>query len=211
MASQPSNLQVSPARRGRRPLSEGPALDRARLVETLIRMAREGGVAALNIRPVAQELSVSPRLIYHHVRDKEAMISLLTDEILHDRMPDLTARDWETRLRTIVAAVHLAYRDFPGSAAFILSRSANRLEQPHALAIRVAIFSALEQAGLNPAQREEMLILFSVVVLGNVVLAEGLPTSDTKLAMAREKVDAAFRRSVDMLSAAIRAAAAEPS
>ena len=33
---------------------------------------------ALNIRPVAQRLGVSPRLLYHHVRDKEAMLALLT-------------------------------------------------------------------------------------------------------------------------------------
>ncbi len=37
-------------RRGRRPLAEGPALDRSRLVQVLLEMAREGGVEALNIR-----------------------------------------------------------------------------------------------------------------------------------------------------------------
>jgi AcrR family transcriptional regulator len=194
------------SRRGRRPLAEGPALDRARLVSTLIDMARSGGVAALNIRPVAQALGVSPRHIYHHVRDKEEMLGLVTDEILRGRMPDLSSADWETRLRNIAAAVHLAYRDVPGSAAFILSRSANRLDQPNALRIREAIFAALEQAGLDRAQSEEILILFSVVVLGNVIVAESLPLADGELAVQREKVEAAFARSTDMLLATIRSA-----
>ncbi|AMK25648.1 MULTISPECIES: TetR family transcriptional regulator [Sphingobium] len=194
-------------RRGRPPQSEGPALDRSRLVATLLDMARSGGIESLNIRPVAQRLGVSPRLLYHHVRDKEEMLGLLTDEILRGRMPDLSAPDWESRLRSIARAVHLAYRDFPGSAAFILSRSANRLEQPNALAIRRAIFEALAEAGLTRPQSEEMLVIFSVIVLGNVVVSESLTDNDERLAMQRDVVEAAFTRATDMLLTAIRAIA----
>lgn len=200
--------QTQTRKRGRRPLTEGPALDRERLIEGLIGMAREGGIASLNIRPVAQALGVSPRLIYHHVRDKEDMLALLTDEIVRRNMPDLSPADWEERLRNIVTAVHFAYRDVPGSAAFILSRSANRLEQPHALKIREAIFGALDQAGLPPERRGEILILFSVIVLGNVIVAESLPGDDERLAMQRDQVEAAFQRSTDLLIAAIQTAAA---
>ncbi|AJR25441.1 MULTISPECIES: TetR family transcriptional regulator [Sphingobium] len=195
------------SRRGRPPQCEGPALDRARLVATLLDMARSGGIDALNIRPVAQRLGVSPRLLYHHVRDKEAMLALLTDEILRGRMPDLSAPDWESRLRSIARAVHMAYRDFPGSAAFILSRSANRLELPNALAIRRAIFTALEEAGLSRRQSEEVLVIFSVIVLGNVVVAESLDDNDDRLAMQRNVVEAALTRATDMLLTAIRAIA----
>lgn len=198
---------ISP-RRGRRPQSAGPALDRTRMVQVLLGMARTGGVDSLNIRSVAQALGVSPRLIYHHVSGKEELLALLTDEVLRGRMPDLSAPDWETRLRNVARAVHLAYRDYPGSAAFILSRSANRLEQPNALRLREAIFGALQQAGLNKDQREEMLILFSVVVLGNVMVAESLNAEAGEMAVARAQVESAFVRSADMLIDAIRKAAA---
>lgn len=197
------------SRRGRRPQAEGPALDRARLLQALLAMARERGVGALNIRAVAHALGVSPRLIYHHVSGKEEMLALLTDELLRGRMPDLSPPDWETRLRNVAEAVQLAYRDYPGSAAFILSRSANRLEQPNALLVREAIFDALAQAGLDQGQQEEMLILFSVVVLGNVVVAESLDLQEDALAVTRGKVEAAFARSTDMLIRAVRAAAEE--
>jgi len=198
--------KIAPARRGRRPQAEGPALDRTRLVQVLLDMARRSGIEALNIRPVAQALNVSPRLIYHHVSSKEEMLALLTDEMLRGRMPDLSPVDWESRLRNVAEAVQLAYRDYPGSASFILSRSANRLEQPNALRIRQAIFDAFAQAGLDQDQQEEFLILFSVVVLGNVVVAESLPRQEQDLAMARGKVESAFTRSTDMLVRAIRAA-----
>jgi AcrR family transcriptional regulator len=172
-------------------------------VRVLLDMARSGGIEALSIRSVATALGVSPRLIYNHVHDKEEMLALLTDEILRDRMPDLSAADWRTRLRNIATAVQRAYRDYPGSAAFILSRSANRLEQPNALSVREAIFDALEEAGLEKSCRDEMLILFSVIVLGNVVVAESLPSDERAMAMARARVETAFGRGTDMLIQAI--------
>lgn len=195
-------------RRGRPPQAEGPALDRERLVAALLDMARSGGIDAINFRAVAQRLNVSPRLLYHHVRDKEELLGLLTDAILRDRMPDLSAPDWESRLHNIARAVQFAYRDFPGSAAFILSRSANQLAQPNALTIRQAIFSALDQAGLTREQSEELLVIFSVVVLGNVVVAESLGQTDDRLAMRRDVVEAAFARATEMFIAEVRAAAA---
>lgn len=198
---------LRPARRGRRPREQGPALDRARLVETALSFARSGGLESLNIRTVASGLGVSPRLIYHHVRDKEELLALLTDAVLDGRMPDLAPDDWETRLRNVAQAVQFAYREYPGSAAFILSRSANRLEQPNALKIRTALFEAFAQAGLEREQQHEMLVLFSIIVLGNVVVAESLP-DEGRLAMQRETLEAAFARGVEMLVAAVRAAGA---
>lgn len=177
-------------------------------MRVLLEMARSGGIEALNIRSVALALGVSPRLIYTLVRDKEHMLALLTDEILRDRMPDLSAADWRTRLRNIAMAVQSAYRDYPGSAVFILSRSANRLEQPNALRVRNAIFDALEEAGLDKSWRDEMLILFSVIVLGNVVVAESLPPDEHDMAMARARVEAAFGRGTDMLIQAIESRSA---
>ncbi|MBB3981971.1 AcrR family transcriptional regulator [Sphingobium fontiphilum] len=179
----------------------------ARLVATLLDMARSGGIDALNIRPVAQRLGVSPRILYHHVRDKETMLGLLTDPILDGRLPDLSAPDWKSRLRSIARSVHRAYPDFPGSAAFILSRSANRLELPNALAIRRALLTAFEEAGLTRRQGEEMLVIFSVIVFGNVVVAESLEDHHDRLAMQRDVVEAAFTRAIDMLLDAIHAIA----
>lgn len=196
-------------RRGRRPQAQGPALDRQRLVRVLLDLARSGGVDSLNIRSVAQLLGVSPRLIYHHVSSKAEMLTLLTDEILRDRMPEMAAGSWEERLRAIATTVQLAYRDYPGSAAFILSRSANRLRDGHALQVREAIFRALRDAGLRRSQQEELLILFSVVVLGNVMVAESLRGGDGDLAVARQQVESAFARSTDMLILAVKAAASE--
>jgi AcrR family transcriptional regulator len=153
-------------------------------------MAQSGGIEALNVRSVALALGLPPPLIYTQVRNKEDMLARLTDEILRDRMPDLSAADPT------------------GSAGFILSRSANRLEQPNALRVREAIFDALEEAGFDKDWQDEMLIQFPAIVLGNVVVAESLPPDERDMAMARARVEAAFGRGKDMLIQAIESRSA---
>lgn len=204
-----SEKKAFPARRGRRKIAEGAALDRERLFATLLEMAREEGLASLNFRSVARRLAVSPRLLYRHVRDKEDMLSILTDEMLAESMPDLAEPSWEGRLRNIARTMLRIYRTFPGSAIFILSRSANQLDRPHALAVREALYAAFADAGLGPVQSQEMLVSFSVVVLGNVVVAESLTDNDARLAIRRPVIEAAFERGVAMLIDAVRKAAAE--
>jgi hypothetical protein len=48
-----------------------------------------------------------------------------------------------------------------------------------------------------------MLVLFSVIVLGSVVVAESLPSNQREMAMARARVERAFGRGTDMLIQAI--------
>ena len=50
-------------------------------------------------------------------------------------------------------------------------------------------------------------MIFSVIVLGNVVVAESLTDNDDRLAMQRSVVETAFIRATDMLLDAIRAIA----
>ena len=52
-----------------------------------------------------------------------------------------------------------------------------------------------------------MLVIFAVIVFGNVVVAESLEDNDERLAMQRDVVEAAFTRAIDMLLDAIHAIA----
>lgn len=207
-AAAPKKLDQA-KRRGRPPQALGPALDRTRLVFTMLEMAREGGMDSLNIRPVAKRLGVSPRLIYHHVQDKDEMLCLLTDAILRGRLPDLSDSDWQSRLRSLARAVRLAYRDFPGSAAFILAHTPNDLSQPNALAFREAVTAALKDAGLTERQCEEMRIVFSVVVLGGVVLAESRRDDHPGMGLPQDVIEAASERATDVMIAGVLAAVPE--
>lgn len=156
------------------------------------------------MRRVARDLGVSPRLIYHHVRDKEAMLVTLFDEILSRHMPKLEGLGWEAVLREIAATAERAYAPYPGVAAAILARSVNATIQPHARIIREAVLTALVDAGLDPDQVETAYVQFSVFTLGSLVLRENIDRGDEKLALTRARIERSLEMGLDMFLAGIR-------
>lgn len=156
------------------------------------------------MRRVASDLGVSPRLIYHHVRDKEEMLVTLFDEILARHMPLLDGLEWEETLRAVTGAARLAYSRYPGVAAAILARSVNARVQPHAATIRDAVLGALKAAGLGPHQVDAVYVQFSVITLGNLVLLENLDRSAQELAVTREHIEESIKTGLDLLISVIR-------
>jgi len=185
-------------------LDEGPALDRDRLVTALLTIAEREGLAAINMRRVASDLGVSPRLIYHHVRDKEEMLVTLFDEILARHMPELAVLSWEETLRAVAATARKAYSRYPGVAAAILARAVNAHVQPHAAIVRGAVMAALKEAGLGAHQVDAAFVQFSVVTLGNLVLLENLDRSDKELAITREHIEESIESGLSLLISVIR-------
>jgi TetR/AcrR family tetracycline transcriptional repressor len=194
----------SPRRRGRRRLDEGPALDRDRLITALLTIAEREGLAAINMRRVASDLGVSPRLIYHHVRDKEEMLVTLFDEILGRHRPDFAGLAWEETLRAVTATARQAYSRYPGVAAAILARAVNADVQPHAAVVRQAVRGALADAGLAPNQVDAVFVQFSVITLGNLVLLENLDRTDKELAITRDHIEESIETGLDLLISVIR-------
>ena len=161
------------------------------------------------MRRVARDLDVSPRLIYHHIRDKETMLVTLFDQILARHMPLLEGLDWQETLREVAATARRAYSRYPGVAAAVLARSANAVVQPHATLIREAVLKALAEAGLDEDQIEVTYIQFSVLVLGSLVLSENLSQSDQELAVARWRIEQSIELGLDLLLSGIRGLSAE--
>jgi len=185
-------------------LDEGPALDRDRMVTALLTIAEREGLAAINMRRVASDLGVSPRLIYHHVRDKEEMLVTLFDEILARHMPDFDGLNWEETLRAVTATARRAYSRYPGVAAAILARAVNASVQPHAAILREAVMGALRGAGLGSHQVDAVYVQFSVITLGNLVLLENLDRSDKELAITRDHIEESIETGLNLLISVIR-------
>ncbi len=173
------------------------------MIATLLTIVEREGLAAINMRRVARDLDVSPRLIYHHIRDKETMLVTLFDEILARHMPQLEGLPWQGVLRAVAAAARQAYARYPGVAAAVLARSTNAVVQPHATLIREAVMKALAEAGLDKDQIEVTYIQFSVLVLGSLVLSENLTQSDRELAVARWHIERSIELGLDLLLSGI--------
>lgn len=110
------------------------SLSRDEIVETALRLARTVGLKALTMRLLADELGVWPMAIYHHVPNKEALVSLVADTALGElefaEMTQLAApesvEDWLTASVAQTRAARRLFLRYRGLAEFILSHRPTR-------------------------------------------------------------------------------------
>lgn len=82
-------------------------LTKERVFEAAIRVADKGGIEALTMRGLAEELDVEAMSLYYHVKNKDAIFDGVVDAILAEisdeiggfEVPDSTD-DWKAEMRT---------------------------------------------------------------------------------------------------------------
>jgi AcrR family transcriptional regulator len=105
------------------------SLTRDEIVEKALRLARRVGLNGLSMRLLGDELGVWPMAVYHHVPNKEALVSLVADTALAEldfpEMDRLAApesvEDWLTASVAQTRAARRLFLGYPGLAEFILS------------------------------------------------------------------------------------------
>jgi AcrR family transcriptional regulator len=159
-------------RRGRRRLDEGPALSQAQLIAVLLDLAGREGAEAVNMRRVAAEAGVSPRLLYSMVRDKTEMIDLLCEAIMAEGAPLVFQGAWKDRLRTIAQFTRRQIARYPGVPQWMLSRAAALPKAPLSRSSGEEILRALRDAGLQGEAVQSAYLLFAAFTLGHLVMTE---------------------------------------
>lgn len=94
-----------------------------RVLTAALALADEIGIADLTIRRLAQALDVKPMTIYHHVRNKEAIIDGMIDRVfaeIGDPDPDL---DWKLAMRGRCSSARAVLARHPWAAAYMESRT----------------------------------------------------------------------------------------
>src|SRR5712691_1171727 len=74
-------------------------LSRERLLRGAIAVADAGGLGSLTIRSLADELSVKPMSLYHHVANKEAILDGIIDVVFGEIELPSTDGDWRSVMR----------------------------------------------------------------------------------------------------------------
>ncbi|MFJ9611522.1 TetR/AcrR family transcriptional regulator [Kitasatospora sp. NPDC101176] len=98
-------------------------LSRERLLDAAIAVADAGGLAALTIRSVADELGVKPMSLYHHVANKEAIVDGIVDVVFGEI--DLPVADgrWRPALRGRAHSARAVLRRHPWATPLMESRT----------------------------------------------------------------------------------------
>jgi AcrR family transcriptional regulator len=97
------------------PVSRRPAHTRADIARAAVEIADSEGFDAVSMRRVAQRLGAGTMTLYHYVRNKDELITLMSDAVMAEVVvpDDELADDWRTaltqiatRTRTIFATHH---------------------------------------------------------------------------------------------------------
>src|SRR6266540_4084712 len=76
-------------------------LSRERVLHAAIRLADQGGIEALSMRKLAQELGVEAMSLYNHVANKNDVLDVMVDAVAGEIAAPSGEADWKTAIRTI--------------------------------------------------------------------------------------------------------------
>ncbi len=96
-------------------------LNRDRILRAAMKLADEGGIKAVSMRKIAQELGVEAMSLYNHVAAKDDIVDGIVDLVATeiDLAPD--EADWKAAMRRRVISAHEVLLDHPWAASLWMS------------------------------------------------------------------------------------------
>jgi AcrR family transcriptional regulator len=98
-------------------------LSKERVLRAAVAVADEGGVDALSMRKLAQELGVVPMALYKHVANKDELLDGMVDVVVGEIDPPAGGTDWKTAIRRRVLSARDALLRHPWASQVIESRT----------------------------------------------------------------------------------------
>ena len=179
----------SPAKPAEAP--ERSSLNIETIVETAVRSIEKVGLAGVSMRQLAALLDVTPTALYHHLRDKNALLDLCAERILsHIAEPD-PALPWPQRLRVLIVEQQATFMRYPGLARFLLIHRESSLA---ALRWAESILSVLHAAGFDGAQAMRVLMTLSFLVNPITLIDDKVHAKKNTPVLSRTRVGALVRK-----------------
>jgi AcrR family transcriptional regulator len=98
-------------------------LTKERVLRAAVDVADRGGIDALSMRKVAQELGVVPMALYRHVANKDEMLDGILDLVLGEIDLPSDAAHWKTAVRARILSARTVLLRHPWAARVIESRT----------------------------------------------------------------------------------------
>ncbi len=148
-------------RRQRRDLTYDEVVDRA------IEIAQAEGERGLTMRGLADACQVTPMALYHHVENKEALLTAIVDRVVSDAIGDFgaTDADWRVDLTEFFSRFRQGFLDHPTAAQVYLRRP---VLSPAMARCTELLFAAFERAGLAGDQLAEATDATVLLAIGSV-------------------------------------------
>ncbi|HET7855244.1 MAG TPA: TetR/AcrR family transcriptional regulator C-terminal domain-containing protein [Gaiellaceae bacterium] len=91
-------------------------MSRERVLQAALTLADEGGIEAISMRKLADELGVKAMSLYNHVANKEDVLGGIVDAALAEIACPRADTDWKTQVREIAISAHETLLQHPWAA-----------------------------------------------------------------------------------------------
>lgn len=152
--------------------AERVPLSRERVLRGAVAVADAGGIAALTIRTLAQELGVKPMSVYHYVANKDEILDGIVDLVFSEFELPAPGGDWREEMRRRADSAREVLRRHPWATALLQSRLN---AGPATLRHHNAVIGALREAGFTVEQTAHAFALIDSYLYGFAMSETALP------------------------------------
>lgn len=120
-------------------------LSRESVLRAAVRLADDGGLTALTMRRLAQELGVEAMTLYYHVANKSEILNGIVDSVMSEVELPPAEGDWKSAMRRSAISAHEALLRHPWASGVMTSSGVS----PARLRYMESILGRLRRAGFS--------------------------------------------------------------
>jgi AcrR family transcriptional regulator len=147
-------------------------LTRQRVLAAAVALADRGGVGALSMRKLAQELGVEAMSLYHHVANKDDILDGIVDVVFGEIELPTGEAGWEAAMRRRAVSAREALRRHPWATGLMESR---RTPGPANIRHHDAVLGVLRNAGFPVELAAHAYSLLDSYIYGFALQEASLP------------------------------------
>ena len=148
------------------------SLSRERVLGAAVALADGGGIAALSMRRLAEELGVEAMSLYHHVADKEEILDGMVDVVFGEIELPSGGTGWRAALRARASSTRAALSRHPWALGLMESRVT---PGPATLRHHDAVLGCLRRGGFTVPQAAHAYALLDAYVYGFALQEQSMP------------------------------------
>jgi AcrR family transcriptional regulator len=147
-------------------------LSRERVVRAAMALADAGGIDALTMRRLGDELGVEAMSLYKHVANKDDLIDGMTDAVFAEIELPSDATDWRTAMRERAVSVRAALSRHPWATPLMQSRTS---PGPATMRHHDTVIGTLRTAGFSVALTAHAFSALDSYIYGFALQQRSLP------------------------------------
>jgi len=150
-----------------------PPITRERALDAAMELADSGGIEAVTMRRLAQELGVEAMSLYYHVANKDAVLDGMVDIVFGEiALPSTMSPDWRTSMRERAVSMREVMLSHPWATGIMESRTS---PGPATLAHHNAMIGCLRHCGFSIPMAAHAFSLMDAYIFGFVLSEVNLP------------------------------------